>query len=46
LAHALSLPAAQLRAMGEAARRHAEDHFSARQFARQVADVLRDAALR
>jgi glycosyltransferase involved in cell wall biosynthesis len=46
LRQALSLPAAQLRAMGEAARRRAEDHFSARQFARQVADVLREAALR
>jgi glycosyltransferase involved in cell wall biosynthesis len=46
LRQALSLPAAQLRAIGDAARRRAEDHFSARQFARQVADVLREAALR
>ena len=45
LRQVLSLPAPQLRAMGEAARRRAEDHFSARQFARQVADVLRAAAL-
>lgn len=46
LSGALSLPPGRLRAMGEAARRRAEDHFSARQFARQVADVLREAALR
>jgi hypothetical protein len=31
--------------MGEAARRRAEDHFSARQFARKVADALRGAVL-
>jgi glycosyltransferase involved in cell wall biosynthesis len=42
---ALSLPANQLRALGDAARRRAEDHFSARQFAKQVAEVLRGAAL-
>ncbi len=45
LREALSLPRDQLRAMGEAARRRAEDHFSARQFARRVADVLRSVAL-
>jgi len=45
LRDALSLPAEQLHAMGEAARRRAEDHFSARQFARKVADALRGAVL-
>ncbi|MBI2402098.1 MAG: glycosyltransferase family 4 protein, partial [Gemmatimonadetes bacterium] len=45
LREALSLPASELRAMGQAARRRAEDHFSARQFARRVADVLRGAVL-
>jgi glycosyltransferase involved in cell wall biosynthesis len=45
LREALSLPSERLRAMGEAARRRAEDHFSSRQFARKVADVLRAAVL-
>ncbi len=45
LSEALRLPPGELRSMGEAARRRAEDHFSARQFARKVADVLRGAAL-
>ena len=45
LREALSLPPERLRAMGDAARRRAEDHFSARQFARKVADLLRQAVL-
>jgi len=45
LLEALSLPRDQLHAMGEPARRRAEDHFSARQFARKVADALRGAVL-
>jgi len=45
LREALSLPRDRLRAIGDAARRRAEDHFSARQFARRVADVLRGAVL-
>jgi len=45
LREALSLPRDQLRPLGEAARRRAEDRFSARQFARRVADVLRQAVL-
>ena len=45
LREALSLPRQQLQAIGESARRRAEDHFSARQFARRIADVLRAAAL-
>lgn len=43
---ALSLQRDQLRAIGAAARRRAEDHFSARQFARKVADVLRGVVLK
>jgi len=42
---ALSLPPEQLNGMGEAARRRAEDHFSSRQFAKRVADVLRGVVL-
>jgi alpha-1,3/alpha-1,6-mannosyltransferase len=45
LEQALRLPPAELDAMGAAARRRAEDHFSARQFARAVATVLRHVAL-
>ena len=45
LREVLSLPRDRLRAIGDAARRRAEDHFSARQFARRVADVLRGAVL-
>jgi glycosyltransferase involved in cell wall biosynthesis len=42
---ALRLPAEDLDAMGAAARGRAEDQFSARQFARAVAEVIRNAAL-
>jgi glycosyltransferase involved in cell wall biosynthesis len=41
LRQALSLPSAALHSMGDAGRRRAEEHFSARRFARDVADVLR-----
>ena len=45
LDEALRMPPSELDAMGAAGRRRAEDHFSARQFARAVATVIRDAAL-
>ena len=45
LEEALRLAPAELDAMGARARRRAEDHFSARQFARAVAGVLRMVAL-
>ncbi len=42
---ALDLPQDQLDAIGQAGRRRAEDRFSARQFARAVAEIIRQAAL-
>jgi len=43
---ALRLAPEELRAKGQAARQRAEDRYSARHFARRVADVLRGAVLR
>ncbi len=45
LRSALRLGADELRAKGQAGRRRAEDRYSARHFARRVADVLRGAVL-
>jgi glycosyltransferase involved in cell wall biosynthesis len=46
LGAALRLDPGELRAKGQAGRRRAEDHYSARHFARRVADVLRGVVLR
>lgn len=40
LREALSLPGEELRSIGAAGRRRAEDHYSARRFAREVAQAL------
>jgi glycosyltransferase involved in cell wall biosynthesis len=45
LREALELSREQLCSLGEAGRRRAEDHFSARHFAQAVADVIRHVAL-
>jgi len=41
LASALTLPSEALREVGRQGRLRAEDHYSARRFAREVADVLK-----
>jgi glycosyltransferase involved in cell wall biosynthesis len=45
LAAALALPAEALREVGRQGRTRAEDHYSARRFAREVADVLKSTQL-